>query len=198
MTVYVFAGIPKIKDTRKFGLDKSVAVFGWGWDPQFDLNSNGENPYYGKVRFLKNIKIGDKIIYVNYAHDKNIEDNHYGWCTMMNVAGEYEFNKEIAEKCGDFGHSIKIDPSSIYIFHRNAPSIHPITSKSLKPRSVYQTVYNEEKFNQSIENHKRGNENPDYFESEIDKSLASIVQAIQENHHDKSLEHFVKPLLEKI
>ena len=50
MTIYVFAGIPKINATRKFGLDKSVAIFGWGWDSQFDLNSNGENPYYGKVR----------------------------------------------------------------------------------------------------------------------------------------------------
>ena len=204
MTVYVFAGDSKefIKKSREMGLKNSVAVFGWGWDSQFDLDSNLENPYeknpyHGKVRFLKNINPNDIIIYTNYNKNKTIDDSHYDECTMMRVAGGYKFNNEIATTCGDFGHTIAIDPNSLYVFNRNDPSMHPLVSKALKPRSSYQRLYCEDKLELSIKNHKAGIvEN--YFEKEIDEGLANIINSIQTNHTSKALEHFLKPLLKQI
>lgn len=204
MTVYVFAGDSKevIKKSREMGLKNSVAVFGWGWDSQFDLNSNLVNPYeknqyHGKVKFLKDIKPNDIIIYTNYNKDKNIDDSHYGECTMMSVTGGYKFNNEIATTCGDFGHTIAIDPNSLYVFNRNYPSIHPLVSKALKPRRAYQKLSCEDKLELSIKNHKAGIvEN--YFKKEIDEGLEKIIISIQTNHNSKSLEYFLKPLLEQI
>ena len=201
MTIYVFNGQDNesMKHARKIGLDKSLAVFGWGYSNKYDLDKgdNPENEYYGKLAFLKKIKQGDIIIYVHYDYTKSTQDSHYGFCTIMNVTGNYSFNNEMLGMCEDYGHIIPIDINSIYSFHRNSDSIHPVISKSLKPRGRYQRIYAEDKLVESISNAKNGIP-ADYFENEINEGLRAIIKAIQENHPDKTLEKFLKPLLEKI
>ncbi|MDR2007502.1 MAG: restriction endonuclease [Alphaproteobacteria bacterium] len=201
MAVYVFvsdsANVDRMKKARKTGLDKGLAVFGWGYKSGFDLNNTTDWSEYGKTKFLKNINSGDRIIYVNYNADKNIAEDHYGDCTIMNVAGEYSFDNDILNAYTDFGHTIPIDPSSVISFPRNHPSIHRSVSKSLKPRKAYQRLYDEDKLEESLNNFKNGLK-PNYFENEIDSAMANIIKSIQTNHPAKYLESFIQPILEKI
>lgn len=180
MAVYVFAGNNSevIRKARKLVLEKGLAVFGWGYDSSHDLNNSNSNQHYGKTKFLLNIQPDDKIIYVNY--DSKIQDYSYSLCTIMSVTGGYEFNKEIYDSIGDLANTIKIDPHSIYTFNRNNPSIHRVTSKSLKPRSAYQKLYDIEKLEESLNNHKNKIES-NYFESEISEAISKIVASIQAN-----------------
>jgi hypothetical protein len=199
MTIYIFGSnnSEKMKKARKIALDKSVAIFGWSWDSAFDLNNTTNWSYYGKAKFLKNIKSGDKIIYVHYNSNKDITEDHYGDCTIMNVVGEYSFNTDIVSICGDFGHSIPIDTNSIISFNRNDAAVHPLVSKSLKPRSSYQRLYSENELNESLNNIKIGTA-PNYFINEINSIMDKIPDIIQAHHPDKILEKFMQPILEKI
>ena len=207
MTIYVFAGERRTDETslrhrqaRKSGIEKGLAVFGWGWDKSLDLNNLTDATYLGRTRFLKHIKAGDKIVYTHYSHENDVEKgNHYGECVVMTVVGEqpYSFNDEILEKHGDFANTITIDINSMYHFNRNHKAIHPVVSNSLKPRSSYQRLYAEKEFNDSISNHKNKIDT-DYFTSEIDAGVDSIIHTIKRNHPGAKLEVFASNLLQKV
>ena len=210
MTIYVFAGDRSTEEgalrhrqARTTALEKGFAVFGWGYHADYDLNNLKDNEHYGKIRFLKNIKAGDKIVYTHYSHKNDVEKgNHYGQCLVMTVVGEqpYSFNNEILEKHGDFANTISIDINTIYEFNRNDPAIHRRIAKALCPRSSYQKIKEEyvDKFNSSIENHKKGITNPDYFNKEIGVGVDAIIKAIQHNHPAAELEYFAKNLLTQV
>jgi hypothetical protein len=60
-TIYVFGGSGThselIYKSRKVGLDNNLAVFGYSWHENMNLtNGYATNEYFGKAKFLLNIK----------------------------------------------------------------------------------------------------------------------------------------------
>lgn len=197
----------KVLEFLSNSIRKGTSRFGWGYVDTADLTKLQDKPWqamtkdeqncWSKANFLLEVKKGDWVIHINLPY--------WGACFAGKVIEGYSFDLNDNED-EDYGHTLKLDPSSIVEFERNDDAVLPIIGSRLKLQGRYWRIQYADEFLQTIQNiraessGKKKDESVGvfYLKQDLTPLLKEITKKIQKAHPAGKLESFIAEVLRKV